>query len=45
MGESRAIRSLTYDRCIINKKADKGWCVMVWDRNDYDYILHTTIRR
>ena len=37
--------SLTYDKCIINKKADKGSCVMVWDRNDYDYILHTTIKR
>ena len=27
-----------------NSKADKGWCVMVWDRNDYDNILHTTKR-
>ena len=31
--EWRAIRSLADDRSIVIKKADKGSCVMVWDRN------------
>ena len=34
MEEWRAIASLAYDRCISNSKADKGSCVVVWDRND-----------
>ena len=33
--EWTAIRSLADDRSIIIKKADKGSCVVVWDRNDY----------
>ena len=33
--EWRAIRSLADDRSIVIKKADKGSCVVVWDRNDY----------
>ena len=28
-------RSLADDRSIVIKKADKGSCVVVWDRNDY----------
>ena len=31
----RALRALTNDTNIIIKKADKGSCVVVWDRNDY----------
>ena len=31
----RAMRALTNDRNIVIKKADKGSCVVVWDRNDY----------
>ena len=30
-----AVRSLADDRSIVIKKADKGSCVVVWDRNDY----------
>ena len=30
-----AIRSLADERNIVIKKADKGSCVVVWDRNDY----------
>ena len=30
-----AIKSLADDRSIVIKKADKGSCVVVWDRNDY----------
>ena len=30
-----AMRSLADDRSIIIKKADKGSCIVVWDRNDY----------
>ena len=33
--EWTAIRSLADGRSIIIKKADKGSCVVVWDRNDY----------
>ena len=33
--EWTAIRSLADDRSIIIKKADKGFCVVVWNRNDY----------
>ena len=29
------MRSLANDRSIIIKKADKGCCVVVWDREDY----------
>ena len=35
--EWKAMRSLADDRSIVIKKADKGSCVVVWDR--YDYIL------
>ena len=28
------MRSLAYDISMIIKKADKGSCVVVWDRND-----------
>ena len=31
----KAIRSLAEDRSIVIKKADKGSCVVVWDRLDY----------
>ena len=31
----RAMRALANDRNIVVKKADKGSCVVVWDRNDY----------
>ena len=31
----QAVRSLADDRSIVIKKADKGSCVVVWDRNDY----------
>ena len=34
-GEWRAVRSLADDRSIVIKKADKGSCVVVWDRWDY----------
>ena len=30
-----AVRSLVDDRPIVIKKADKGSCIVVWDRNDY----------
>ena len=30
-----AIRSLADDRNIVIKRADKGSCVVIWDRNDY----------
>ena len=33
--EWEAIRSLAGDRSIGIKKADKGSCVVVWDRLDY----------
>ena len=33
--EWQAIRSLGEDRSIIIKRADKGLCVVVWDRLDY----------
>ena len=33
--EQRAVRSLADDRTIVIKKADKGCCVVVWDRWDY----------
>ena len=33
--EWEAIRSLAGDRIIVIKKADKGSCVVVWDRLDY----------
>ena len=29
------MRSLADDRSIVIKKADKGSCIVVWDRNDY----------
>ena len=29
------MRTLADDRTIVIKKADKGSCVVVWDRNDY----------
>ena len=29
------MRTLADDRTIVIKKADKGFCVVVWDRNDY----------
>ena len=34
-GEWRAVRSLADDRSIVIKKADKGSCVVAWDRWDY----------
>ena len=27
--------TLANDRTIVIKKADKGWCVVVWDRDNY----------
>ena len=33
--EWRAIRLFADDRSIVIKKADKGSCVVVWDKNDY----------
>ena len=33
--EWRAVRSLVDDRSIVIEKADKGSCVVVWDRRDY----------
>ena len=30
-----AMRSLVNDRSLISKKADKGSCLVVWDREDY----------
>ena len=33
--EWQSLRSLVDDRNIVIKKADKGSCVVVWDRNDY----------
>ena len=33
--EWQAVRSLADDRSIVVKKADKGSCVVVWDRDDY----------
>ena len=30
-----AVRSLADDRNIVIKRADKGSCVVIWDRNDY----------
>ena len=35
--EWKAVRSLTDDRSIVIKKADKGSCIVVCDR--YDYLL------
>ena len=29
------MRALANDRSIVIKKADKGSCVVVWNRNDY----------
>ena len=37
--EWRTVRSLADDRSIVIKKADKGSCVVVWDR--WDYIKET----
>ena len=31
----KPIRSLADDRNIVIKKADKGSCIVIWDRNDY----------
>ena len=31
----RAVCSLANDHNIVIKKADKGWCMVVWDRCDY----------
>jgi len=33
--EWQAVRSLADDRNLVIKKADKGSCVVVWDRDDY----------
>ena len=33
--EPEALRTLADDRNIVIKKADKGSCVIIWDRNDY----------
>ena len=33
--EWQAVRSLANDRQIVIKKADKGSCIVVWDRDDY----------
>ena len=33
--EWQAMRALANDRSIVIKKADKGLCVVIWDRNDY----------
>ena len=33
--EWQAMRALANDRSIVIKKADKGSCVIVWDRIDY----------
>ena len=33
--EWQAMRALANDRSIVIKKADKGSCVVVWDRDDY----------
>ena len=30
-----SIRSLTDDKNIVIKRADKGSCVIIWDKNDY----------
>ena len=35
MREWKAVRSLANDSNIILKKADKGSCVVIWDRIDY----------
>lgn len=32
--EWETIRTLSYDRTIVIKKADKGSCVIVWDKTD-----------
>ena len=33
--EWEAVRTLGDDRDIVIKKANKGSCVVIWDRNDY----------
>ena len=33
--EWEAVRTLADDRNIVIKKADKGSCVVLWDRNHY----------
>ena len=33
--EWQVLRALANDRSIVIKKADKGSCVVIWDRNDY----------
>ena len=33
--ECKAVRTLGDNRNIVIKKADKGSCVVIWDRNDY----------
>ena len=33
--EWKALRSLADDKQIVIKKADKGFCVVIWDRDDY----------
>ena len=33
--ELESVRTLADDRNIVIKKADKGSCVVIWDRNDY----------
>ena len=35
MEEWQAIIPVTDDRSIVIKKVDKGYCVVVWDRDDY----------
>ena len=34
-GEWDAIRSLADDRNIVIKRPDKGYCVVIWDKNEY----------
>ena len=36
--EWKALRCLVIDRNIVIKKADKGSCVVIWDRSDYIII-------
>ena len=35
-----AIRSLADDRNMVIKRADKGFCAVIWDRNDYVTDCH-----
>ena len=43
--EWQAIRSLADDRSIVIKRADKGSCVVFWDRDDYQQSKNNSVTK